>query len=50
MASTEQLAGWRATSDDIGVRALASWFLAGTPATRWMVSPAAKATLLLCGT
>jgi hypothetical protein len=30
MASTEQLAGWCATSDDIGVRALASWFLAGT--------------------
>src|SRR5258708_1745382 len=30
MASTEQLAGCIATSDDIGVRALASWFLAGT--------------------
>jgi hypothetical protein len=30
MASTEQLAGWCATCDDIGVRALASWFLAGT--------------------
>jgi hypothetical protein len=30
MASTEQLAGWCATNDDIGVRALASWFLAGT--------------------
>jgi hypothetical protein len=30
MASTEQLAGYSATSDDIGVRALASWFLAGT--------------------
>jgi hypothetical protein len=30
MASTEQLAGCSATSDDIGVRALASWFLAGT--------------------
>jgi hypothetical protein len=30
MASTEQLAGWCATSDDIGLRALASWFLAGT--------------------
>src|SRR6266851_4172962 len=30
MASTEHLAGCSATSDDIGVRALASWFLAGT--------------------
>jgi hypothetical protein len=30
MASTEQLASCCATSDDIGVRALASWFLAGT--------------------
>jgi len=30
MASTEQLACFSATSDDIGVRALASWFLAGT--------------------
>jgi hypothetical protein len=30
MASTEQLAGYCATSGDIGVRALASWFLAGT--------------------
>jgi hypothetical protein len=30
MASTEQLAGCCATSDDIGVRAVASWFLAGT--------------------
>jgi hypothetical protein len=29
-ASTEQLADSIATSDDIGVRALASWFLAGT--------------------
>jgi hypothetical protein len=30
MASTEQLAGSCATSDDIGTRALAFWFLAGT--------------------
>jgi hypothetical protein len=30
MASTEQLVSCNATSDDIGVRALASWFLAGT--------------------
>ena len=30
MASTEQLAGCSATSDDIGIRALAFWFLAGT--------------------
>jgi hypothetical protein len=30
MASTKQLAGCIGTSDDIGVRALASWFLAGT--------------------
>jgi hypothetical protein len=30
MASTEELAGCIATSDDIGVRALASWFQAGT--------------------
>jgi hypothetical protein len=30
MASTEQLAGCSASSDDIGLRALASWFLAGT--------------------
>jgi hypothetical protein len=30
IASTEQLAGCSATSDDIGVRALACWFLAGT--------------------
>jgi hypothetical protein len=30
MASTEQIADSIATSDDIGVRALASWFLAGT--------------------
>jgi hypothetical protein len=30
MASTEQLAACSVTSDDIGVRALASWFLAGT--------------------
>jgi hypothetical protein len=30
VASTEQLADSIATSDDIGVRALASWFLAGT--------------------
>jgi hypothetical protein len=30
MASTEQLAGRSATCDDIGLRALASWFLAGT--------------------
>jgi hypothetical protein len=30
MASTEQLAACSVTSDDIGVRALAFWFLAGT--------------------
>jgi hypothetical protein len=30
MGSTEELAGCIATSDDIGLRALASWFLAGT--------------------
>jgi hypothetical protein len=30
MASTEQLVSCSTTSDDIGVRALASWFLAGT--------------------
>jgi hypothetical protein len=30
MASTQQLLGCSATSDDIGVRALVSWFLAGT--------------------
>jgi hypothetical protein len=30
IASTEQLAGCSATSDDIGTRALAFWFLAGT--------------------
>jgi hypothetical protein len=30
MASTEHLAGCSTTSDDIGVRALAFWFLAGT--------------------
>jgi hypothetical protein len=30
LASTEQLAGCSAASDDIGIRALAFWFLAGT--------------------
>jgi hypothetical protein len=30
MATTDRLADFCATSDDIGVRALASWFLAGT--------------------
>ncbi len=29
-ASTEQLTAWSATNNDIGLRALASWFLAGT--------------------
>jgi hypothetical protein len=40
LASPEQQAGCSATSDDIGVRALASWFLAGT--TRYPMDQAPR--------
>ena len=49
MASTEQLAGCSATSDDIGVRAWRPGSWLALPATQWTMYAAAKATLLLYG-